>query len=136
MKRFILSHKRKKSESSGGSGSLSDLVSLGILTQQVSEFKNTDIGTTVLIPYNDPTGKILLNEGRIEFEVVGVNHHKDKTNADTPTITLMTKNIIRYAAFDAKEPTNPLHDEIYGGKARAEMRKQSLEILQYSSMVE
>ena len=136
MNSFIMAHKRKKSESSGGSGSLSDLVSLGILTQQVSEFKNTDIGTTVLIPYNDPTGKILLNEGRIEFEVVGVNHHKDKTNADTPTITLMTKNIIRYAAFDAKEPTNPLHDEIYGGKARAEMRKQSLEILQYSSMVE
>ena len=136
MNSFIMAHKRKKSESSGGSGSLSDLVSLGILTQQVSEFKDTDIGTTVLIPYNDPTGKILLNNGCIEFEVVGVRHHKDKTNADTPTITLMTKNIIRYAAFDAKEPTNPLSDANYGGKARAEMRKQSLEILQYSSMLE
>ena len=135
MKRFILSHKRKKSESSGGAGPLlSDLVSLGILTKQVSEFSNSDIGTTVLIPYTDPTGKILLNEGKIEFEVVGVDHH---TTTEYPkTITLMTKNIIRYAAFDAKEPTNPLHDEIYGGKARAEMRKQSLEILQYSSMVE
>ena len=108
MKRFILSYKGKKSESSGGSGtSGSDLVTLGILTQQVSEFKDTDIGTTVLIPYNDKSGKILLNNGCIEFEVVGVNHHKDINNADTPTITLMTKNIIRYAAFDAKEPNNP-----------------------------
>ena len=135
MNSFIMAHKRKKSESSGGAGPLlSDLVSLGILTKQVSEFSNSDIGTTVLIPYTDPTGKILLNEGKIEFEVVGVNHH---TTTEYPkTITLMTKNIIRYAAFDAKEPTNPLHDEIYGGKARAEMRKQSLEILQYSSMVE
>ena len=141
MNSFIMAHKRKKSESSGGSGSLSDLVALGILTKPIAEFSNSDIGTTVLIPYNDPTRKILLkndskNRSCIEFEVVGVRHHKDKTNADTPTITLMTKNIIRYAAFDAKEPTNPLHDEIYGGKARAEMRKQSLEILQYSSMVE
>ena len=32
-----------------------DLVSLGILTQQVSDFKENDIGTPVLIPYNDPT---------------------------------------------------------------------------------
>ena len=136
MKRFILSHKYKKSESSGGSGPLlSDLVSLGILTKPIAEFSNSDIGTTVLIPYTDPTRKILLNNGKIEFEVVGVNHH---TTTEYPkTITLMTKNIIRYAAFDAMEPTNPLSDVNYfGGKARAEMRKQSLEILQYSSMVE
>ena len=102
MNSFIMAHKRKKSKSSGGSWPLlSDLVSLGILTKQVSEFSNSDIGTTVLIPYTDSTGKILLNEGKIEFEVVGVDHHT------TPkTITLMTKNIIRYAAFDAKEPNN------------------------------
>ena len=105
MKRFILSHKRKRSESSGGAGPLiPDLVTLGILKKPVSEYTNEDIGTTVLIPYNDPTGKILLNDGCIEFEVVGVNHHKDKNNADTPTITLMTKNIIRNAVFDASEP--------------------------------
>ena len=50
---YILSFKRKGTVTPP----LSDLVSLGILTQQVSEFKDTDIGTTVLIPYNDPTGK-------------------------------------------------------------------------------
>ena len=54
MNSFIMAHKRKKSESSGGSGPLlSDLVALGILIKQVSEFSNSDIGTTVLIPYND-----------------------------------------------------------------------------------
>ena len=143
MSRFLMSFRRQ----AGGGGTIppvtpdqpvtpsgSDLVALGILTKPIAEFSNSDVGTTVFIPYNDPTGKILLNNGNIEFEVVGVNHH---TTTEYPkTITLMTKNIIRYAAFDAKEPTNPLHDEIYGGKARAEMRKQSLEILQYSSMVE
>ena len=108
MNSFIMAHKRKKSESSGGSGSLSDLVALGILTKPIAEFSNSDVGTTVFIPYNDTTGKFSLNEGRIEFEVVGVNHHKDTNNADTPTITLMTKNIIRLAAFDDKEPDNPL----------------------------
>ena len=135
MNSFIMAHKRKKSESSGGSGSLvPDLVTLGILTKPIAEFSNSDIGTTVLIPYTDPTRKILLNNGKIEFEVVGVNHHT--TTEYQKTITLMTKNIIRYAAFDVMEPTNPLSDVNYGGKARAEMRKQSLEILQYSSMVE
>ena len=53
----------------------SDLVELGILPKQVSEFTTADIGTIISIPYTDPTGKILLNDGNIEFEVVGVNHH-------------------------------------------------------------
>ena len=115
MKRFILSHKRKKSESSGGAGPLiPDLVTLGILTKQVSEFTNDDIGTTVLIHYTDSSGKILLNNGKIEFEVVGVNHHKDTNNADTPTITLMTKNIIRNAVFDASEPNSQTYDNDQG----------------------
>ena len=107
MNGFILCYKYKKSGSSEGSGSSSgsDLVELGILTKQISEFTNSDIGTTVLIPYTDSTGKILLNEGKIEFEVVGVNHHTSDVHPQT--ITLMTKNIIRQAAFDAKEPSNP-----------------------------
>ena len=105
MNSFIMAHKRKKSESSGGSGPLlSDLVALGILIKPIAEFSNSDIGTTVLIPYTDSSSKILLSSGCIEFEVVGVNHH---TTTEYPkTITLMTKNIIRYAAFDAKEPNN------------------------------
>ena len=80
-----------------------DLVKLGILRKQVSEFTNSDIGTEVTIPYSNKGSGI---SGPIVFEVVGVNHHKDTNNADTPTITLMTKNIIRKAAFDAKEPNN------------------------------
>ena len=110
MKRFILSHKRKKSESSGGAGPLvPDLVTLGILKKPVSEYTNEDINneeySKVLIPYNDTTGKFSLNNGNIEFEVVGVNHHTSTEHQQT--ITLMTKNIIREAAFDAKEPNNP-----------------------------
>ena len=110
MGKFILSFKRKgtippvtpdQPETPSGS----DLVSLGILTKPIAEFSNSDVGTTVLIPYNDPTGKILLNNGNIEFEVVGVNHHTNSEHSQT--ITLMTKNIIRNAAFDAKEPNNP-----------------------------
>ena len=135
MNSFIMAHKRKKSESSGGSGSLSDLYQdLHILTKPFLQYTASDIGDTISIPYTDSTGKILLNNGKIDFEIVGVDHHT--TDDYSHTITLMTKNIIRYAAFDAKEPTNPLSDANYGGKARAEMRKQSLEILQYSSMVE
>ena len=122
MKRFILSHKYKKSESSGGSGSASDLVALGILKKPVSEYTNEDINneeySKVLIPYTDPTGKILLNNGCIEFELVVVNHHKDINNADTPTITLMTKNIIRTAAFDAAEPSNSNSDRKSYGNNR------------------
>ena len=53
-----MAHKRKKSESSGGSGHLlSDLVALGILTKPIAEFNNSDIGTTVLIPYTDSSSK-------------------------------------------------------------------------------
>ena len=87
----------------------SDLVALGILTKPIAEFSNSDIGTTVLIPYTDSTGKILLNTGRIEFEVVGVNHH---TTTEYPqTITLMTKNIIRNAAFDEAEPNSQTYSD-------------------------
>ena len=82
----------------------SDLVALKILPKQVSEFTSDDIGTPVLIPYTDPTGKILLNDGNIEFEVVGVNHHTSEEHQKT--ITLMTKNVIRNVAFDAAEPDN------------------------------
>ena len=100
MGKFVLAFKRKGTVTP----SESDLVELGILPKQISEFTNSDIGSPVLIPYTDPTGKILLNNGNIEFEVVGVNHH---TTTEYPqTITLMTKNIIRKAAFDAKEKNN------------------------------
>ena len=103
MNRFILCYKYKKQGSSEGSGSSSgsDLVELGILTKQISEFSNDDIGTEVSIPYNNAGSGI---SGPIVFEVVGVNHH---TTIEYPkTITLMTKNIIRQAAFDANESNN------------------------------
>ena len=100
MSRFLLSFRR---QGAGGIVTPSDLVELGILRKQISEFSNDDIGTEVSIPYNNEGSGI---SGPIIFEVVGVNHHKDTNNADTPTITLMTKNIIRKAAFDAAEPNN------------------------------
>ena len=118
MKKIIMASKYRKSEQLG-----SDLVALGILKKPVSEYENADISneeySKVLIPYNDPTGKILLNNGCIEFEVVGVRHHTTTEHPDT--ITLMTKNIIRYAAFDAKESNNQLAEyEGSGGTIRAE----------------
>jgi len=96
----------------------SDLVSLGILPKQISEYTDDDIGSTIFIPYKDESGKImLLNDqvpswrgqynGNIDFEVVGVNHHKDINDESKPTITLMTRRIIRRAPFDAREPNNP-----------------------------
>lgn len=98
---YILSFKRKGTVTPP----LSDLVALGILPKQISEFTNDDIGTEVSIPYTDASGII---SNPIVFEVVGVNHH---TTAEHPqTITLMTKNIIRYAAFDAMEPSNVYSD--------------------------
>ena len=78
-----------------------DLVKLGILTKQVSEFTNSDIGTEVTIPYSNKGSGI---SGPIVFEVVGVNHHT--TTEHQKTITLMTKHIIRKVAFDAAEPNN------------------------------
>ena len=103
MNGFILCYKYKKSGSSEGSGSSSgsDLVELGILTKPIGEFSNDDIGTEVSIPYTDASGVI---RGPIVFEVVGVNHHT--TTEYQKTITLMTKHIIRKAAFDAAEPNN------------------------------
>ena len=99
MSRFLLSFRR---QGTGGIVTPSDLVELGILTKQISEFSNDDIGTEVSIPYNNEGSGI---SGPIIFEVVGVNHH---TSEEHPkTITLMTKNIIRKAAFDAAEPDNP-----------------------------
>ena len=98
MSRFLLSFRK---QGAGGIVTPSDLVKLGILTKQISEFSNDDIGTEVSIPYSNEGSGI---SGPIVFEVVGVNHH---TTIEYPkTITLMTKNIIRKAAFDAAEPNN------------------------------
>jgi hypothetical protein len=97
---------------------ISDLVTLGILPKQVSEYTDADIGSIISIPYTDSSGKILLNNGCIEFEVVGVNHHKDINDESKPTITLMTKNIIRYAAFDAEELNNPESTRVSYGNNR------------------
>lgn len=113
MGKFIVSFRRQGTITPGqpSTPSVSDLVELGILPKQVSEFTTADIGTEISIPYNDESGKFLLNNGCIEFEVVGVNHH---TSDEHPTtITLMTKNIIRYAAFDAREPNSPTYDNRY-----------------------
>ena len=110
MRRFLMSFRRQAS----GGGTIppvtpdqpetplvSDLVELGILTKQISEFSNDDIGTEVSIPYSNEGSGII---GPILFEVVGVNHHTSEEHPQT--ITLMTKNIIRKAAFDAMEPDN------------------------------
>ena len=99
MSRFLLSFRK---QGTGGIVTPSDLVELGILTKQISEFSNDDIGTEVSIPYSNEGSGI---SGPIIFEVVGVNHHT--TTEHPKTITLMTKNIIRKAAFDAAEPDNP-----------------------------
>ena len=115
MNGFILCYKYKKSGSSEGSGSSSgsDLVALGILEKPISDFTNADIGTEISIPYTDAGGVI---RGPIVFEVVGVNHHT--TTEYQKTITLMTKNIIRKAAFDAAEPNNTNSDRKNGGNNR------------------
>lgn len=94
---------------------ISDLVALGILPKQVSEYTDEDIGSIISIPYIDESGNI---EGPIEFEVVGVNHHKDINDESKPTITLMTKYLIRHAAFDGKEPNNPDSDMASKGNGR------------------
>ena len=104
MKKFIFGFAKNKSIIVPPS----DLVALGILPKQVSEYTDADIGSIISIPYNDESGIIT---GPIEFEVVGVNHHKDIYDESKPTITLMSKNVIRNAAFDANEPNNPLYDE-------------------------
>ena len=100
MRRFSMSFRRQGAVTPS-EPSVSGLVSLGILKKPISEFSNSDIGTEVSIPYSNEGSGI---SGPIVFEVVGVNHHT--TSEHQKTITLMTKHIIRYAAFDAKEPNN------------------------------
>ena len=91
------------SNSSSSSNIISDLIQLGILTKPLAQYT---IGESIFIPYNDTSNVIT---SPIEFQVVGINHHKENS------LTLMTKNIIRCAAFDAKEPNNPDFDrENYG----------------------
>ena len=100
MRRFLLSFRRQGAVTPS-EPSVSDLVSLGILSKPISEFSDSDIGTEVTIPYTNEGSGI---SGPIVFEVVGVNHHT--TTEYQKTITLMTKHIIRKAAFDAAEPNN------------------------------
>ena len=103
----------------GGTNLNSDLVKLGILPKQISKYTDADIGSIISIPYNDESGKIALNEnGCIEFEVVGVNHHKSIDDESKPTITLMTKKVIRVAVFDGKELNNPQRNRQYYGNNR------------------
>ena len=112
MKRFLLSF-RKQGAVTPSEPSVSDLVSLGILTKPISKFSNSDIGTEVSIPYSNEGSGI---SGQIVFEVVGVNHHT--TTEHPKTITLMTKFLIRKAAFDAAEQSNSNSDRKSYGNNR------------------
>ena len=111
--RFTFAYNREGNVIPPVTPSVSDLVELGILTKQISEFSNSDIGTEVSIPYSNEGSGI---SGPIVFEVVGVNHHT--TSEHPQTITLMTKNIIRKAAFDAAEPNNTNSYRKNGGNNR------------------
>ena len=109
MRRFSMSFRRQGAVTP----SVSDLVSLGILSKSISEFSNSDIGTEVSIPYDNVGSGI---SSPIVFEVVGVNHH---TNSEhDKTITLMTKFLIRKVAFDAAEPSNSNSDRKSYGNNR------------------
>jgi hypothetical protein len=59
-----------------------------------------------------------LNNGCIEFEVVGINHHKDINNPNKPTITLKAKNVIRSIIFDGQEKSNTDFERNYYGNNR------------------
>jgi hypothetical protein len=96
----------------------SDIVSLLNLPRKISEYNVDHIGEIVKIPYNDLSKKLSLVDGCIEFEVVAINHHTNIKNATKPTITLMTKNALRYAAFDAKEPQNSDSNRCANGNNR------------------
>ena len=111
--RFTFAYNREGNVIPPVTPSVSDLVELGILTKQISEFSNSDIGTEVSIPYNNAGSGI---SGPIIFEVVGVNHHTSEEHQKT--ITLMTKNIIRKASFDAPEPNNTNSYRKNGGNNR------------------
>ena len=95
----------------------SDLVELGILPKPISEYTIEDIGTSIFIPYDDPTNDI---RGPIEFEVVGVNHHTSQcvNSSIKNTITLMSKYIIKRATYDVPEPDNPNADRATKGNNR------------------
>ena len=112
MRRFLLSFRRQGAVTPS-EPSVSDLVSLGILTKPISKFSNSDIGTEVSIPYSNEGSGI---SGQIVFEVVGVNHHT--TTEHPKTITLMTKFLIRKAAFDAAEQSNSNSDRKSYGNNR------------------
>ena len=111
--RFTFAYNREGNVIPPVTPSVSDLVELGILTKQISEFSNSDIGTEVSIHYSNEGSGI---SDPIVFEVVGVNHHT--TSEHQKTITLMTKNIIRKAAFDAPEPNNTISHRKNGGNNR------------------
>ena len=111
--RFTFAYNREGNVIPPVTPSVSDLVELGILSKPISEFSNSDIGTEVSIPYTNEGSGI---SGPIVFEVVGVNHHTSEEHPQT--ITLMTKNIIRKAAFDAMEPDNTNSYRKNGGNNR------------------
>ena len=115
MSRFLLSFRKQGAVTPDQpvTPSVSDLVALGILEKQVSAFTTDDIGKEISIPYTNEGSGI---SGPIVFEVVGVNHHT--TSEHQKTITLMTKNIIRKAAFDAAEPSNSNSDRKVKGNNR------------------
>ena len=117
MRRFLLSFKRQGAVTPDQpvTPSGSNLVALGILSKPISEFSDSDIGTEVIIPY-DNLGSGIDSQSPIVFEVVGVNHHT--TSEHQKTITLMTKFLIRKAAFDAAEPSNSNSDRKSNGNNR------------------
>ena len=93
MKRFLIGFNRAKHMSIPS-----------FLPKPISEFTEADLGMEIVIPYNDQSGKMYLDNGNIIFQVVGINHHT--TDKYKNTLTLMSKYILRNVVFDAAQPVH------------------------------
>lgn len=76
------------------------------------------IGSKIIIGKNKFTGKYQNGEEDIIWLVVSNNHHTKDSGYPQNAVTLITKDVIRYMAFDAKEPLNTLESRRNFGNSR------------------
>lgn len=88
------------------------------MAEQYVRVADLPIGSQIILGKNKFSGKYQNGEENIVWTVVSKNHNTKDSGYPSNAVTLFSRDVIRYMAFDAKEATNTLEQRRNFGNSR------------------
>lgn len=87
-------------------------------TPEYKRVKELPLGSKIIFGKNKFNGKYQDGEEDIVWVVLSNDHYTKDSGYPKDAVTMITRDVIRYMAFDAKEPSNTLTDRQISGNNR------------------